>query len=124
MYIRIEYIVPCIVRRELYLSFLRLRVRNNESLFVNRTGGMSDAPRPKAVQLLTLPMTPRLLHDVERYVRLQRAVVLLWRQAAQRLQNTHGTPPFPFARFHSLSGRRGRGYCILSSNDSANVKDV
>lgn len=66
-------------------SFLRPHVRNNESLLVNRTGGVPDAPRPETVQLLPLPVAPRLLHDVQRYVRLQRAVVLLRRKAAQRL---------------------------------------
>lgn len=54
------YVAQCTA----HLSFLRFHVRDDESLLVNRAGGMSDAPRSETVQFLPFPVAPRLLHDV------------------------------------------------------------
>lgn len=48
---------------------------------------MPDAPCSETVEFLAFPVAPRLLGNGQRHVRLQRAVVLLWRKPGQRLCN-------------------------------------
>jgi len=68
------------------LGLSRFHVADDESLLVDRTGGVPDAPGPELVELLPLPVTPGLLDDAQCHVRFQRAVVLLRGKAAHCLR--------------------------------------